>query len=272
MASELTSADLPKLKVQDLKRELKARDLSITGNKGELLNRLEEALKTLEAEALLEDAGNETDETSLVAETPVKPALSAGSLKVGDAVKGSAAAKSASPLQAVTAPPIPGSTTITAKGTTTDEVESTEQKKLSRAERFGVVSEDVAKSKRAERFGIVSEEDKKAQRAAKFGLPVENGSSKNSDAAEKKSKRAERFGITASTDAADSAEITEEARQRLLKRKERFGEVTSSLVNKADTDEKLKQRAARFGAIAPSVVTTEDEGKKKKRMERFTAA
>lgn len=47
--------------------------------------------------------------------------------KVGDAVKGSAAAKSASPLQAATAPPIPGSTTVTAKGTTTDEVESTEQ-------------------------------------------------------------------------------------------------------------------------------------------------
>ena len=49
-----------------------------------------------------------------------------------------------------------------------------------------------------------------------------------------------RFGISAADSkdktSNDSTEMSEEARQRLLKRKERFGEVTSTVVNKVVCD------------------------------------
>lgn len=39
--------------MQDLKKELKARDLPVSGNKSELLERLEEALKTEEGRSII---------------------------------------------------------------------------------------------------------------------------------------------------------------------------------------------------------------------------
>merc|ERR1712228_29918 len=116
---------------------------------------------------------------------------------------------------------------------TAEEIAPTEddmkQKKLSRAERFGIESKEVIDSK-------------KDQRAARFGLQKSNGTTTDtSEADAKKRARAERFGAQNGSNKKSKLEgmdVTVDP-EKLKKRQERFG-VT------VETDKK-KARAARFG-------------------------
>jgi len=154
------SLDVSSMKAADLKKELKARGLSVDGKKNELQERLQEALAAAE-----EDVDEETEKSLLEGKgTPKKTpnkrvSISSAAPEVKIFKRDSDAAA-------------------------TDE-EKTPQEK--RAERFGIasLSADAKKAARAARFGIVDPAEKKAARAARFGIV---------DEAEKKAARAAKFG------------------------------------------------------------------------------
>ncbi|XP_045113469.1 SAP domain-containing ribonucleoprotein-like [Portunus trituberculatus] len=159
---------------------------------------------------------------------------------------------------------------------------------------------------RADHFGIpMTDEARKEARKARFGLAA-NGAAEASKGVslsdeEKRIARAARFGLnttntttTNTTTAAATAtnKLSMEGQKveidRLMKRAERFGEVTSPALLKASEEEKKKARMKRFGeaegeaksageddSVAKRkarfglVTASDEEEKKRKRAERF---
>ncbi|XP_078572883.1 SAP domain-containing ribonucleoprotein-like isoform X8 [Branchiostoma floridae x Branchiostoma japonicum] len=256
---------LKKLKVADLKNELRSRGLTVTGNKQELLDRLQQHLETsgglraiptrppVPPGMTLEEADLLSKDTSFVSGEgdDADDSLLAGE-EEEDEEEEEEEQTTTQDNQENT------ETTNTAKPTVVTSVSSDDTKvpvkpPMSEAERLEL---------RAKKFGGHSSEDaKKAARAARFGTPV-SAPTKTGTAApvkgttalsgpemEKLKKRAERFGMNVST-------VTQQAeeKEKLLKRKQRFGAVTAGAavaagtpVSSDEVEAKKKKRAERFG-------------------------
>ncbi|XP_078572880.1 SAP domain-containing ribonucleoprotein-like isoform X5 [Branchiostoma floridae x Branchiostoma japonicum] len=264
---------LKKLKVADLKNELRSRGLTVTGNKQELLDRLQQHLET--SGGLRAIPTRPPVPPGMTLEDPNAPHLPEADLLSKDTsfVSGEGDDADDSLLageeeedeeeeeeeQTTTQDNQENTeTTNTAKPTVVTSVSSDDTKvpvkpPMSEAERLEL---------RAKKFGGHSSEDaKKAARAARFGTPV-SAPTKTGTAApvkgttalsgpemEKLKKRAERFGMNVST-------VTQQAeeKEKLLKRKQRFGAVTAGAavaagtpVSSDEVEAKKKKRAERFG-------------------------
>jgi len=299
------SLDITKMKVADLKNELKLRNLATTGKRPELLERLQQAIaegverendEDIDEEHLLAGGDEEGEEDAFtpieeapVAKTPARasrrsiaavstPAAAtpktparrlalkrtpAAALKVPEepeevqetpAKDPTPAKKTPAKEPAVGTPPAKIAKIGTPKAAESKEEEEENkengepQEKTAlekRAERFGVVSADVAKSKRAERFGIVSEDSAKAKRAERFGIVKEEKLLKKGKMVaepvdlEKIKARAERFGTTTAS-ALDA--------EKKKSRAERFADKTVTNGKDVTSDEAKAARAAKFAA------------------------
>ncbi|KAK6165574.1 hypothetical protein SNE40_022478 [Patella caerulea] len=228
----LTLEDLTKLKVTELKKELKDRGLAVSGSKAELLTRLQEALE------LQEDTSDAEQEINL------EDTLGEDVEETEDKVLSPPAIKK-----------------IALSPTDSNKPEAVEKKVVV----GGGLTEEERLKKRAEKFGIQSEEARKKLRAERFGLPAENTKSGGGKIAstpvqpgdlDKLKQRAERFGTVVSN---KLSKLEEEA--RIAKRKERFGTAittttnntttvttaTSKLTGSVEELEKKRKRAERFG-------------------------
>ncbi|XP_035688427.1 SAP domain-containing ribonucleoprotein-like isoform X9 [Branchiostoma floridae] len=249
---------LKKLKVADLKNELRSRGLTVTGNKQELLDRLQQHLETSgEADLLSKDTsfvsgeGDDADDSLLAGEEEEDEEEEEEQTTTQDNQENT-------------------ETTNTAKPTVVTSISSDDTKvpvkpPMSEAERLEL---------RAKKFGGHSSEDaKKAARAARFGTPV-SAPTKTGTAAPVK-------GTTALSPLGDNSAVnTEETgpeMEKLKKRAERFGMNVSTVTQQAEEKEKLLKRKQRFGAVTAGaavaagtpVSSDEVEAKKKKRAERF---
>ncbi|CAN0926759.1 Protein MODIFIER OF SNC1 11 [Linum grandiflorum] len=125
----------------------------------------------------------------------------------------------------------------------TDSVTDT-QKKIRRAERFGITA-------------TLSEEEKRNSRAERFGTPsVTQGSAgaKNSEDLKRKS-RAERFGLPVPAEPTKPTEPTD-AEAKKKARLERFGSIPKP---NAAEEEKKKARALRFAQPSSTSITGEGD-------------
>jgi len=145
-----------------------------------------------------------------------------------------------------------------------------------RAEKYGVNTAKGAlssKEARAARFGTGASEKKASPTAAAAGAKVA-AVPKNVSAEdlEKMKQRGARFGATVSSTLSSVDNV-----DKILKRKERFGEVAATTTSATTSEAAAKEkRAARFGAskiTAPTTTSTttstEADELKKKRAERF---
>ncbi|XP_044267512.1 SAP domain-containing ribonucleoprotein [Tribolium madens] len=247
-----TGIEISKLKVPDLKRELKSRGLNTSGNKTDLIERLQTALKANErtsnesVDDLDEDLLNEDDDDvhletteSVISDidTALNDSLPPKGQKRKSDENGTKEKTASTPKKVVLNrnTPLIENTRI-----------STESKEGS------VKSNGSTEEKRVIKLSGLSAKERLEMRAKKFDVSLSNEA--------KKVARAERFGTanqanTAQTKVNTSIDV-------LKQRAERFGGSVSTVMTSLDQQQRLEKRKERFGIVTP-------EDKAKQRLERF---
>ncbi|XP_055323890.1 SAP domain-containing ribonucleoprotein-like [Sitodiplosis mosellana] len=267
--------DVSKMKVADLKRELKNRGLNVTGNKNDLVERLQSALiegdvfdDTAISEELLDDNDDVLNDDELDEET--KSFLNS-TAQDEDAIlsspKGSTSSKSPenppeSSKSATSAPAQAKKIVLKRKLlpsvslTENDSPKPTTENKVLKLSSDGDSDGNADKDSNGNndsnvvKLSELTMKERMELRAKKFGAAP------TGDAA--KLARAERFGITTNT-----APTT--------KTDSKNGSLT--IIKTAPDVELLKKRAERFGgSVSNTMVTIEQKEKLLKRQERFGAA
>lgn len=211
----MADTDFASMTVAELKDALKAKGLTTTGKKSDLVERLQLALEPQDDD-LLEDAnvllGEDDDEIPLAAtiKKPVEKSV----------VEKPKPAKITSPIKFDESKP---------KGGAEETADN-----------------DNAENKTEKKDGTADAE-RAAARAAKFGTSISAPPDVASDA--KKQSRAERFGIKGGK----IGDVPTVDLETLKKRAERFGQSSATAMKKAEMDEKIRKRQERFGVVEPEV-------------------
>jgi len=251
----MSGAEFNTWKVADLKAQLKAKGLPVSGNKQDLIERLQSSLLD-EGDDLLDQDDSMTAEAILKAEqelkvTPAAPKINRAGPVVPETLPAAtvpvATNPDPKPAGKENDPANTTPTKVRVSAVTSPEGEQSEEKIKARAERFG---------------GFQSDDAKKAARAARFGLGgggggAAGGNKKLGEApavdADTLKKRAERFGGSVSSSLKNI-----EVQEAIKRRQERFGVVEKNepkpkkvSLNKSENsvvlDEKMKARQQRFG-------------------------
>ncbi|CAH1394646.1 unnamed protein product [Nezara viridula] len=247
------TTDYSKMKVNDLKKILKNRGLPMTGNKQELVERLqsieapsEDLLDGSDGEDVLEDGDleRELDESCLMGDDTVmeKNQDKTESTEKEEKHEEKEEPASSSPVKAQATEALQTPEDNPTNGTSNEEAEvpnTTQQKRKISLKAGG---------------SDTSEADKKKLRAERFGAGAEGPPAK----ADALVKRAERFAAnsttTSTTATSDKTKIP--VNEALKKRAERFGILSPAEIKKQHL-EKLQARKLRFGnAPATTTVTT----------------
>nr|AFD29611.1 CIP29 [Schmidtea mediterranea] len=257
--------DLTKLKVNDLRKKCKDLGLSITGNKSELISRIQDRKNEGGDESVLNEAellgeldGSDSQVVSNVDED----------LLLGDSTSESKEEKNENNLSSILQidEPLSEPPVITDVEEPSAKIPKLDMQPIKETDKVLTIdnSEEKKKQDRAARFGIITndtEENKKLARAQRFGLDVSKSNGDVTVDIEKLKKREERFGVSVSDKLSKAAD-----EEKKLKRAERFGVQTSIQVESVGgvnlNDDKKAVRAARFGLNT-------DEEKKKARAARF---
>jgi len=244
--------DLNKMKMADLKRELQIRDLKVSGNKQDLIQRLQQYLEEHEG-AEVEDGDDDAlglieadNEEKTTTEKPddksdkndldVDESLTK---ELDDTVEESSEDKTAETEAAV---------------------EETKNETATETTDNNATGDDKAEVKTDKpKIVEMTEEQKKEERAKKYGIKVTE-LSEDSKLELRKKRFGGQFGKSSITD--HKVEVDTE---KLKKRAERFGTVVSPVLTNSEQEEKIRKRKERFGGVSSS----ETDAKKQKRAERF---
>ena len=270
----MSGADCRSLKVVELRAALKAKRMSVSGNKPELIRRLQSSLErdasvndeAIRMSAILNEEEEEVKGTAASAEES-SPALDTSDTTSVSPIK-SVSKLEDMDMETMEDMKVTETRTFNVVSKIdvikdiegTEDTEETELTTDPETEKnttcISPVSKIVSKMKnmevdldkikaRAERFGVVlSEETKKAARAAKFGT----GTAALSADLDTLRRRAERFG-TSTSSSLRKMEVNEAIRRR----QERFGVVDKNELNKPirlnrrANSVKMRTRAQRFG-------------------------
>ncbi|XP_057380454.1 SAP domain-containing ribonucleoprotein-like [Daphnia carinata] len=265
--------DISKLKVVDLKKELKNRGLSTIGTKNELMERLQDAVhedETGDNGAL--DNDDLLDEEAVLAEESDEAILEEGSTNLIVPEDDAALLTPTALITPKVSAEVPAQNSKSEIGTSRKKIilnrkvasslTSGEESVLQETETPDANSPnksnetETKEEKKVVKLGSLSAEERAKLRAQKFGVPVPDSL--------KKAVRAERFGNANST-VAPTGKSQVVDNEKLLKRQARFG-----VVSNAEIDEKKQKRAERFGANNVGGASSDEQ--KRKRAERFGLA
>lgn len=227
--------ELSKMKVADLKLELKQRGLPTTGNKNELVERLQLAMHGDSTLSLDETTDEILDEDAVLGDEEIEELSSKpDSQEGGEKRKLSTDSSSGNSKKIVlNRNPILEDiqSELTEKENNNKSDSSEPEKKVIKLSQLGVKER---LEMRAKKFGVpLSESAKKEARSARF-----NANSQNN-------KSAASINVPVHT----TYEV-------LKKRAERFGASVSSVMEKAEMESRIEKRRARFGEVKPVEKTT----------------
>ncbi|XP_046743563.1 SAP domain-containing ribonucleoprotein [Diprion similis] len=222
--------ELSKMKVADLKLELKQRGLPTTGNKTELVERLQLAMHGDSTLSLDETTDEILDEDAVLGDEEIEELSSKpDSQEVGEKRKLSTESNSGNSKKIVlNRNPILEDiqSELIGKENNNKSDTSEPEKKVIKLSQLGVKER---LEMRAKKFGVpLSESAKKEARSARFNSNTQN------------SKSAASINVPVHT----TFEV-------LKKRAERFGASVSSVMEKAEMESRIEKRRARFGEVKP---------------------
>lgn len=233
-------SELAKMKVADLRSELKQRGLSITGNKNELVERLQLAIhdsslsldeatdEILDEDAVLGDEEiEETEELTTKPDSQEEPEKRKLSNDENNTATKKIILNRKNIIEEV-------KVDVAEKKETNDDklLEAEPEKKLIK---LSELNTNERLEMRAKKFGVaLSETAKKEARAARFKITSNNSVTSNSNSKSAASIK--------STPVHTTYDV-------LKKRAERFGTNVSSLMEKAELEDKIEKRKARFGDV-----------------------
>ncbi|KAL0868528.1 hypothetical protein ABMA27_008004 [Loxostege sticticalis] len=269
--ADSTVTDVTKMKVVDLRKELKSRGLSYAGDKAELVARLQAAISQddqdhgdinldsdeIDSDGVLEDEDDKSqtdilddsavdtiNEELALADNPppVKPATETKhrvlkrKITMSETDKDKAGENKDTGSKKIV---LNRSTSVTSAQPKPAEEEATQDKP------------EESKSSESNKIRITAEIDPKTRlemRAKRFGLPVNTTMSD----AERKEARKQRFGqaatpATTGTISSVGTGSLSENLDKLKKRAERFGQSVSKIMTDIENKEKLEKRKAKFG-------------------------
>ncbi|XP_030767970.1 SAP domain-containing ribonucleoprotein [Sitophilus oryzae] len=264
---ESSALDISKLKVPDLKKELKNRGLSTTGNKNDLVERLQAAIRSPTNPELIdeieEDLLNEEDDDEHLDERD--SIINELDNNLDDSPKAQKRKLDGTDKSHIDGPPKKvilkrnNSDTLTSKAVTANEKNNEVQEDTTPN---GQQIED----KKVIKFSELSAKERLEMRAKKFGVTALSDDAK-------KIVRAERFGANPTDFSASSIKSgNKEADVDVLKqRAARFGVSVSSVMSDLEKQEKMEKRKQRFGVITATSNNTikDSEAAKIARLERF---
>lgn len=223
--------ELSKMKVADLKIELKHRGLPITGNKNELVERLQLAIHD-SALSLDETTEEILDEDAVLGDEEIeelsnKPDSQEGSEKRKLSTESNVSAKKI----------------VLNRKPVIEEIKNEQTEKIESDTKTIEIVPPERKIIKLSELGI---KERLEMRAKKFGLPL-------SEAA-KKEARSARFSINNQNNksAASVKTPVHTTYEVLKKRAERFGTSVSSLMEKAELEARIEKRKVRFGEVKPT--------------------
>ncbi|KAL0133476.1 hypothetical protein PUN28_000903 [Cardiocondyla obscurior] len=225
--------ELSKMKVADLKVELKQRGLPTTGNKNDLVERLQLAIHGDSALSLDETAEEILDEDEVLADEEIEELSSKpDSQVVPEKRKLSISIENNN----TNAKKIVLNRKPVLEEIKNDQVEKKENKGT-------IVSEDVSPQKKIIKLSELSTKERLEMRAKKFGVPLSETA--------KKEARLARFNVNNQNNksAASIKTPVPTTFEVLKKRAERFGSSVSTLMEKAEMAERLEKRKERFGEV-----------------------
>lgn len=267
--ADSTVSDIGKMKVVDLRKELKSRGLLSTGDKAELVLRLQTSMQndSTDEHADINLDSDEIDSDGVLDEDDKSQRDfddATGETLSEDLVLADQPTPAAQPAPNLVPTSEPKPRTLKRKVIAPDAKEKAEDKdqggkkmNLNRAISLTSTQLDLELAKDTEKkieppgegkVKITAEVDPKTKiemRAKRFGLPVKMSED------ERKEARRQRFGInsnvTTTTSILGGGTLTENM-DKLKKRAERFGQSVSKIMTDIENKEKLEKRKAKFGA------------------------
>ncbi|XP_011156513.1 SAP domain-containing ribonucleoprotein isoform X2 [Solenopsis invicta] len=228
--------ELSKMKVADLRAELKQRGLPATGNKNELVERLQLAIHGDAALSLDETAEEILDEDEVLGDEEIEELSSKpDSQEIPEKRKLSIESNNLN----TNAKKIVLNRKPVLEEIKNDQVEKKENKGAQS-------SEDMPPEKKIIKLSELSTKERLEMRAKKFGVPLSESA--------KKEARLARFNVNNQNNksAASIKTPVPTTYEVLKKRAERFGSSVSTLMEKAELAERLEKRKARFGEVKPT--------------------
>nr|XP_033338938.1 SAP domain-containing ribonucleoprotein isoform X2 [Megalopta genalis] len=220
--------ELSKMKVADLKIELKQRGLTTSGNKTELVERLQLAIHD-SALSLDETAEEILDEDAVLGDEEIEELSSKpDSQEVNEKRKLSTESNASAKKIVLNRKPV---------------IEETKNELIEKAETDMKSTETVPPERKIIKLSELGVKERLEMRAKKFGMPL-------SEAA-KKEARSARFSINNQNNksAASVKTPVHTTYEVLKKRADRFGMSVSTLMEKAELEARIEKRKIRFGEV-----------------------